>query len=51
MNKKIFGIKLGTFITALVCLIVAFVIWIYVEYDRALDAGAISDSSDVQSDC
>ena len=32
MNKKIFGIKLGTIITMLVCLAIAFLIWILVEY-------------------
>lgn len=29
MDKKIFGIRIGTIITFLVCIIVAVVIWLY----------------------
>lgn len=29
MDKKIFGIRIGTIITLLVCVIVAVVIWLY----------------------
>lgn len=32
MNKKIFGIRLGTIISFVVCLAVAFLIWLYANY-------------------
>ena len=32
MNKKIFGIRVGTIISFLVCLTVAFLIWLYANY-------------------
>ena len=38
MNKKFLGIKIGTWISAVVCLVIATLIWIYVEYDKALDS-------------
>ena len=31
MNKKIFGIRVGTIITFIVCIIVAIVVWLYAE--------------------
>lgn len=31
MNKKFFGIKLSTYLSVLVCLIFAFVLWIFVD--------------------
>ncbi len=45
MNKKIFGIRLGTIISLVTCLAVAFLIWLYANYtmmdNSALD-GAVS---------
>ncbi len=38
MNKKILGIKIGTILTAFVCLIVSLVVWMLVKYN--LDLGA-----------
>ncbi len=32
MNKKIFGIRLGTIITMLICALIALVIWMIVNY-------------------
>lgn len=32
MNKKIFGIKISTILQAVLCIIVAFVIWFAVKY-------------------
>ena len=41
MNKKIFGIKLTTILTALACSAVAFLIWIVAKYniEYAVDMG------------
>ena len=36
MNKKIFGIKIGPLLVALVCLLVAVVIWMFVKYNMNL---------------
>ena len=38
MDKKFLGIRIGSIITAIVCLLAAFCIWIYVEYERTSDA-------------
>lgn len=38
MKKRIFGIKLGTILTAVVCLAVAFAIWMVVKYRADLNA-------------
>ena len=38
MNKKILGIKVGTILTAFVCLLVSLVVWMLVKYN--LDLGA-----------
>ena len=40
MNKKIFGIKIGTIITAIVCLVVSMLIWMLVNYSLELNAEA-----------
>ena len=32
MKKKIFGVKVGTILTGLLCLAVAFAFWFFVEY-------------------
>lgn len=37
MNKKIFGISIGTILTAIACLLVAVSIWVYVEFVNASD--------------
>ncbi|MBQ7333555.1 MAG: hypothetical protein IJW38_04315 [Clostridia bacterium] len=37
MNKKIFGIRLGTLISLVVCLVVAFLIWLYANYTAMID--------------
>ena len=34
MKKKLFGIKIGTIISAILCLIVAVVFWFFVEYSK-----------------
>ncbi len=47
MDKKIFGIRIGTILTALVCFITAVVIWIYVEYDKALDSAESAQAQEV----
>ena len=47
MNKKIFGIKISTILTALGCIAIAFVIWVIAKYnidfpsDADLGAGAV----------
>ena len=35
MDKKFLGIRIGTFVLAAVSLIVAVVIWFYVEYEKS----------------
>ena len=37
MNKKIFGIRLGTVISLVICLAVAFLIWLYANYTAMTD--------------
>ena len=32
MKKKIFGVKVGTILTGLLCLAVAFAFWFFVKY-------------------
>lgn len=44
MNKKFLGIKIGTWISAVICLVIATLIWIYVEYDKALDSSSTETS-------
>ena len=38
MNKKILGVKLGTILTAVVCLIVAIVVWLLVKFNLNAEA-------------
>ena len=38
MNKKIFGIKISTILTAFVCIVVAFMIWMLVKYKTDINA-------------
>lgn len=40
MNKKIFGIKLSTVLTAFVCLVVAILVWLTVEYVNIDNTGS-----------
>ena len=42
MKKRIFGIKIGTILTAFVCLVVAFIIWMLVKYDSNTVKAAVS---------
>ena len=37
MNKKIFGLNIGTILTAAACLLIAISIWVYVEFVNASD--------------
>ena len=46
MNKKFLGIKIGTWISAVICLAIAMLIWIYVEYDKTLDSAQQPDTSE-----
>ncbi len=50
MNKKFLGIKVGTWISAIVCLIIALFIWIYVEYDKAINSPQLPEISEDCSD-
>ena len=45
MNKKIFGIKISTILTALACLIVSLFIWITVKYNLSTEEVAALLSS------
>ena len=49
MNKKIFGIKIGTILTWALCLVVALCMWIYVEYANASETTPGDGSSYVES--
>lgn len=46
MNKKFLGIKIGTWVSAIVCLAIAIFIWIYVEYDKAINSPQQPETSD-----
>lgn len=41
MDKKNFGIKLGTVLTLFVCLLVAVCIWMIVKYNLSGDAASL----------
>ena len=41
MNKKILGIKLGTFLTAIACLVASFAIWMLVKYHLSSEAALL----------
>ena len=45
MNKKIFGIKLGTILAALGCIAIAFVIWVIAKYNIDFPSDDGSDAS------
>lgn len=45
MNKKVLGIKIGTILTAFVCLIVSFVVWMLVKYSLGADAAFVIPGS------
>ena len=40
MNKKIFGIKISTILTAFACIIIATMIWLLVKYKTDVSAAA-----------
>ena len=42
MNKKFLGIKVSTYITAFVCLIAAFLLWLCVNVSGLLGEEAVS---------
>ena len=42
MNKKIFGIKISTILTAFVCIVVAIMIWLLVKYKTDINAESLS---------
>lgn len=44
MKKKIFGIKISTILTAFICIVVAFLIWMLVKYKMDLNE-AVSASA------
>ena len=45
MNKKIFGIRLGTIISFVVCLVVAFLIWLYANYTSMTEEALFNAAS------
>jgi hypothetical protein len=44
MNKKIFGIRIGTIISLLVCVLVAFAIWLYANYTHMTDESVLNSA-------
>lgn len=38
MNKKFLGIKISTYLTALVCLVAAFLLWLFVNISGELSS-------------
>lgn len=38
--KKIFGIRIGTILTVLLCLLAAILVWLFVKYDGPSDPTA-----------
>ena len=42
MNKKIFGVKISTFLTLIACFLVAILIWLIVKYNNSSDAAFIA---------
>ncbi len=47
MNKKIFGIKISTILTAIICLIIATLIWLLVKYVDPADSVFVFSSKSV----
>ena len=45
MNRKIFGIRLGTLISLAACLAVAFLIWLYANYTAMTDANSVKETA------
>ena len=41
MNKKIFGIKISTILTAIGCLAISFLIWVVVKYNIEYASGDV----------
>ena len=50
MNKKIFGIRLGTILTVVICIIVAFTIWMTVKYKTSIAGNNSNDTAYVTSE-
>ncbi len=44
MNRKIFGIRVGTIISLVVCLAVAFLIWLYANYTAMTDSNLVEET-------
>ena len=44
MDRKFLGIKIGTIVAAVVCLVLSFFIWMYVRYEKIAtdDANAVT---------
>ena len=42
MNKKLFGIKVGTFLTAVACIAVAVFIWLLVKFVSKPDLNSVA---------
>ena len=42
MNKKIFGIRIGTVVTVILCAIAAVAFWILTKYNSTLSGEAIA---------
>lgn len=45
MNKKIFGIKIASYLQALVCLVVALCIWLFANYDMREEAPTTEETA------
>ena len=45
MNKKIFGIKIGTILQLVLCLILAAIIWFVVQYANLRNSGVEEEAS------
>ena len=43
MDKKIFGVRIGTIISLVTCLAVAFLIWLYANYTM-MDSSALESA-------
>lgn len=42
MNKKIFGIKIGTILSVVLCLAIAVVFWLFVKYSESSAVSCIA---------
>jgi len=46
MNKKIFGIKVGTILMAFLCIVIAALLWLMIEYTRQADSSTAKTIQD-----